>query len=231
LAISLLAAITYLNSCISPEPEGLVAQGLLMGEPCSPPCWQGLVPGTSTEAEVDEFLAHSEYVDGVYKDDYWKTHAIRWRPMGRMSGDNSFAARNGMLVLMRMYVDSEVTLGQVVDRYGPPDKYAAGRSVHPEPVYIVAVLFYREHGMILELHLPEDDPELRPQTELLSVEYYEPAPLEEVLSASAFGISKPRTQEEIEWIENAIEDWDDWEGYGSVIREPAMLPPGPPGAP
>ncbi|NIN68634.1 MAG: hypothetical protein GTO63_28795, partial [Anaerolineae bacterium] len=114
LVVCLSSAMIYLTSCERAEHEPLVAEGLLTGEPCGPPCWQGLVPGTSTEAEVDEFLAASEYVDGVSKEEYWKTHDIRWRPRRQIPGrDNSFAARNGMLIIMRMYLDSEVTLGQV----------------------------------------------------------------------------------------------------------------------
>lgn len=232
LVVCLSSTMTYLTSCEPAEHEPLVAEGLLTGEPCGPPCWQGLVPGTSTEAEVDEFLAASEYVDGVSKEEYWKTHAIRWRPRRQIPGrNNSFAARNGMLIIMRMYVDTQVTLGQVVDRYGPPDKFESRLSPHPGPVYIVVDLFYREHGMMVELELSEDDPELRPETEVVIVEYYEPAPLEEVLLTSAWGYAKPRTQDELEWVKKSLENWYDWEGYGSVIREPEMLPPGPPGTP
>ncbi|NIO00126.1 MAG: hypothetical protein GTN93_33480, partial [Anaerolineae bacterium] len=40
-----------------------VDTSLLSGDPCEPPCWQGLVPGVSTEEEVNEFIQTSELVD------------------------------------------------------------------------------------------------------------------------------------------------------------------------
>jgi hypothetical protein len=231
LAVCLSAVGMHVTFCAPPKHERPVAEGLLTGKPCGPPCWQGLVPGTSTEAEADAFLAASEYVDGVHKEEYWKVHEAQWRPSRQTSVTNSFAARNGVLIIMNMYLDSVVTLGQVVERYGPPDKFEARRSAHPEPVYIVVSLFYREHGMMLGLRLSDDDPELRPETEVVTVEYYQPAPLEEVLLTSAWGYAKPRTENELKWLEESLKDWRNWQGYGSVIRQPEMLPPGLPGTP
>jgi hypothetical protein len=220
LVVSLNAVTMYLTSCQLADHEPLVAQGLLAGEPCGPPCWQGLVPGTSTAAEVDEFLATSEYVEpGVEKGRYVGGMEIRWYPRWPHRGQNIFDLQDGVLQIMRMQVDSSVTLEQLMDRYGPPDKIASGEIV---------LLFYREFGMMLEFRL---DLELRSETEVLAVEYYEPAPLGDVLVTRAWGKGKLRTEEQRAVLEKWLRGWHDWEGYGRVIRESEMLPLGPPGTP
>lgn len=208
-----------LCSC-APKPEPLVAQGLLTGEPCSPPCWQGLVPGKSAEAEIDEFLRTSEYVGpGVERGRYAGRLEIRWHPRWPHRGENTFYLQDGVLQMMRVHIDSRVTLGQLVDRYGPPDKLTAGRRV---------LLFHHALGMMLEL---PDVIELTPQTEIVAVEYYEPASLQDVLVAHAWGKGKPLTEDQREVLRQWLRGWHDWEEYGSAARQPPMLPPGPPGTP
>jgi hypothetical protein len=117
---------------------------------------------------------------------------------------------------MKMYVEPEVTLGQVVDKWGPPDNFQAGRSLHPEPVYIAVDLFYRELGMMLELQLSGDDRQLTPDEEIVRVHYFEPAPLEQVLVTLAWGKGRPLEDDEVLLLTQWLEGWHDWEGYGSV---------------
>lgn len=73
LAIMLLA-ITLVSGCgaqpkwfpPTPDPDStprapvptVVDRGLAYGVPCKPPCWEGLVPGVSTESEVRQTLEH-----------------------------------------------------------------------------------------------------------------------------------------------------------------------------
>ena len=218
----LLVAIAWLDSCVplaSPTPaeDGLVGKGLLLGEPCSPPCWQGLVPGVSTQEDVDEFLTTSEYV-GRYTTGpgrYEGIVLIRWRPRGigwEAGRWNTFDVQDGILEIMSMYTDTEVRLGQLVDTYGPPDKFEASLSLHPEPVYILVGLFYSELGMIPDLHLTLDDPQLTPETKVIRVWYLEPGPLENTLATLEGKKGQPLEGFELEWLE----DWHDWKGYGPV---------------
>ncbi len=208
----------YLTSCEPAEHESLVAEGLLTGEPCGPPCWQRLVPGVSTLEEVDQVLRSSEYVasGSLYRDWFGDTLSISWRPRWQSRGDNRFVLRGYVLQHMKMYVDPEVTLGQVVDKCGPADKFQAGRSVHPEPVYIAVDLFYGELGMMLELRLPEDDRELRPDADIVRVHYFERAPLEDVLVTLAWGEGAALGDDQLQVLEQWLKGWHDWQGYGTV---------------
>ncbi|HUW96175.1 MAG TPA: hypothetical protein VMW58_10345, partial [Anaerolineae bacterium] len=81
LAVLVNLGVLILGLCVGCGEPAPLDKSLLTGEPCEPPCWQGLVPGTSTEAEVDEFLATSEYVEpGIEKSRYPGGLEIRWYP-------------------------------------------------------------------------------------------------------------------------------------------------------
>ena len=215
MALCLLAVITCLYSCSTDET--LVANGLLTGEPCGPPCWQGLVPGVSTEEEVDGFLRTNEYVDfhTVYEDSYEGGVAVRWQRRGQTDAWNMFDVQDGVLEVMRMYPDSEVVLEQLIDRYGAPDKFEAGLVMLDGPVHTKVDLFYRDLGMMIELHLPAEGPELRPETRVVRIQYFQPDALEDVLATIWLKKGASLADLELQWLE----DWRDWQGYGPVQLE------------
>jgi hypothetical protein len=218
LSLALLCAATVTSCAVASEP--LVARGLLTGEPCGPPCWQGLVPGKSTEAEISEFLTTSGYTGpGVERSGYAGPVVIQWHPRWPHRGQNTFYLQDGVLQIIRMHVDCRVTLGEVVNRYGPPDKLATGRRVLP---------FHRSLGMMLEL---PDVVELTPETRIVAVKYYQPASLHDVLAVNAWGQGKVLTQRQRDQLREWLRGWHDWQGYGSAASQPPMLPPGPPGTP
>jgi len=215
LGLCLLAMTTCLYSCSANKT--LVANGLLTGEPCGPPCWQGLIPGESTEEEVDRFLRTSGYVDAhtVSEDGYEGGVAISWQRRGQAGAWNMFDLQDGVLQVMRMYCDSEVVLEQLIDRYGAPDKFEAGLVMLDGPVHTKVDLFYRGLGMMVELRLPGDGPVLSPDTRVLKVQYFEPAALEEVLATIWLKKGVSLADLELRWLE----DWHQWQGYGPVQLE------------
>ena len=44
--------------------QELVDRSLITGEPCGPPCWQGIIPGETTEEETMTILHELPFVDG-----------------------------------------------------------------------------------------------------------------------------------------------------------------------
>lgn len=215
LASCFLAAMVSISSCTLTQ-ERLVTKGLLTAEPCGPPCWQGLVPGVSTEEEVREFLGSSDYVGPYteYPGRFEGVTVVRWQRTWETRRWNEFDMRHGLLVLMGMYVDSGVTLERVVDRYGPPDKFEAGLKMSGQ-IYTLVSLFYHELGMMVDLHLSGDHPELKPHTTVVRVWYFEPSPLEEAIATVEGKKGEPLEDFEREWLDY----WHDWEGYGPVEPE------------
>ncbi|NIO68352.1 MAG: hypothetical protein GTN71_04700, partial [Anaerolineae bacterium] len=121
--------------CGEPPP---VDTSLLTGEPCEPPCWHGLVPGVSTEEEVDEFVRTSELVDQttLFRGDITRGTgqvvgvSVQWWSRADMAGvprqfGNDFTLEDGVLQYMTIFLDVEVTLEDLLERYGPPEKFTA----------------------------------------------------------------------------------------------------------
>jgi hypothetical protein len=213
LAICVLVLIATVNSCtVTQEP--LVVQGLLTGEPCSPPCFQGLVPGSSTEDDVRQFLRSGEYAVGPYaviERSQQGVLVLKWDRRGLGGQKNEFQIQDDVLTLMGMYVDSDVTLEQVVNQYGAPDKSAANLNMSGR-VYTLVGLFYREVGMILDLYLYDDVPQLKPDTKVARVWYFEPVSLDEAIAVLAG--KKGQALEDFE--QEQLGHWRDWQGYDVV---------------
>jgi hypothetical protein len=194
--------------------EPLVAQGLLEGEPCGPPCFQGLAPGSSTEDDVRQFLRSGEYAVGPYaviERSEEDVLIMKWDRRGLGGQKNEFQIQDGVLSLMSMYLDSDVTVEQVVNRYGAPDKFAANLNMSGR-VYTLIGLFYREVGMILDLYLYDDVPQLEPETNVARVWYFEPVSLEQAIAVLAGKKGQALEDFELEQLGH----WHDWQGYGVV---------------
>jgi hypothetical protein len=190
---------------------------LLTGQPCGPPCWQGLSAGVSTEEEVERFLATSGLVDrnSIYRGSLSRGEqtvgtSVQWRSAANVQGAqamNSFDIEGGMLRDMTIYLDAEVALEQLLGRYGPPEKYlAALLGVHFTSVRVS--LFYPEDGFVARVELPRDDASLYHDTNVASVWYFQSAPLDRFLELGRdighFSAGVER------------EALSDWQGYGQV---------------
>ena len=202
--------------CAGPPPVGM---SLLTGDPCEPPCWQGLTPGQSTEDDALEFLRSSRFVDTrtIYRAALSRGgqvvgSSIQWRSTAARSSNvdsNDFAIEGGVLRDMIIYPDYDVTLESLLQRYGPPDKLhvmVTGRHV---PMLQVT-LFYPSYGFTATLELPADQLVLRPETTVIQVWYSEAGPLGTFIQ---LGISYLGT-----YLGTTPEQWSqslrDWQGYG-----------------
>jgi len=193
---------------------------LLTGEPCGPPCWQGLTAGVSTEDEVERFLATSGLVDriSIYRGSMSRGGqtvgiSIQWVSTANVQGaraTNSFDVEGGILRDMTIYLDAQVALEELFGRYGPPEKYLAALSgIHFTGVRVS--LFYPEDGFVAHVELPRHDASLHPDTNVASVWCFQSAPLDRFLELGRdighFSASVQR------------EALSDWEGYGPVEVE------------
>jgi hypothetical protein len=79
-------------------------------------------------------------------------------------------------------------------------------------VYTLVGLFYRDVGMMLDLHLYDEVPELKPETKVVRVWYFEPVPLEEAIAVLAGKKSQALENFELEQLGR----WRDWQGYGTI---------------
>jgi len=222
--LALVALVVPACGCGPAEPKATpvpIDVSLLTGKPCEPPCWQGLTPGSSTEDDVNQFMETSKFVDrdSVFRGDITTASAgvvgvsVQWQSVVEMHGSkgwNSFHIEDGVVQSIETYLDFEVTLGELLDRYGPPTSLRAQYSPPPS-VDAEITLFYPELGLAARVLLkpPEDHLELQPGSTVERVWYFSPRPLEELCDLSG-AVRFPDKPEHIEIV------LQPWEGYGPI---------------
>jgi hypothetical protein len=166
------------TGCGEPPP---LDTSFLTGDPCEPPCWQGLTPGVSTEDEVEEFLGSSKLVEqsSIFRGEVTRDRGevvgttIQWWSTANTSNlprqfGNHSVIKDGMLQYMTIWVDSEVTVQDLLERHGPPAKFTAWLEGVESP-YVKVTLFYPRHGFEATLIIRQGEVELRPDGEIVSV--------------------------------------------------------------
>jgi len=194
-----------------------VDRSLLTGEPCAPPCWQGLTPGESTLEDVSEFMRTSGFVSPLTVFHGRITRggevvgvSIQWDSTnGRGGGD--FAIEDGVLKDMFIYPSYHLTLEDLVERYGPPEKFHV-MVTGPHVPLLQVTLFYPSYGFTASLELPVDEPVLRPESSIIQVWYSQAGSLETFIERgiSYLGSFLGTTPEQ--WSESLR----DWPGYGAI---------------
>lgn len=140
-----------------------VDTSLLTREPCEPPCWQGLIPGVSTEEEANQFVTTSDLVDRltVLRDPVTRGGeltgvSIQWLSTKNAQGPdarNSFLVEDGVLQDMIVYLDSHVTLQELFNTYDPPQKFRVVLGgTHSTEARVQ--LLYPQHGFIAFVEVP-----------------------------------------------------------------------------
>jgi hypothetical protein len=217
-AVLLSLGLLILGMCVccgEPPPLDL---SLLTGEPCEPPCWQGLTPGVSTHEEVNEFIRTSRFVNpqtlhlsGLHRAGGQRVGvSISWRStVGGGRGSNNFTVKGGVLEGITIYPDYGLTLERLMERYGPPEKYVANLSGY-ERLWIDVTLFYPTHGFTVYLALRPEDATLKPESKVVSVWYFQAASLERFIELQCEAGYLGGTPEK------SLEPLQDWQGYGAV---------------
>lgn len=121
---------------VTPDSQ-VVANGLLQGDPCKPPCWQSLIPGKSTRQEVAkvvEQLRARGLVDHVLGGDiggYYIQPSL-------LSPDSSIliSMKSDIVETIDGAIDFDYSVGTLIDLLGKPEgiypagggNFAAGHS-------------------------------------------------------------------------------------------------------
>lgn len=200
-----------LTSCSAPPP---LDTSLLTGDPCEPPCWQGLTPGVSTAQQVEDFLSASQYVkpDSLDRERWGTTRTISWESTAWWTANaapNALTLHGDTLMVIWIQLDYELTLEDLLDRYGPPQRYWARWRGWGGADAIVN-LYYPTLGLVPRLVLePSDDHhKLEPHSLVMGVWYCPSTSLEGLADLGDFIPFPPR-----QYIDT---DLHDWRGYGAI---------------
>ena len=215
LALSLLMVAT--SAACGKGPT--VDTSLLSGKPCEPPCWQGLTPGVSTEEEANEFLRISELVDRttLYRSDltlgtgevvgvsmqWWSSAntARMWREY-----PNEFIVKDGVLEEIAVFLDCQVTVEDLLTRYGPPHRWEV-QWVSLDTLDIDVILYYPTRGLTARLRLPSFGVWLGPASDVREVRYLRALRMEDFLSLGSQVGYFPADE---------VDSLREWTGYGPV---------------
>ena len=195
--------------------------GLITDSPCKIPCWQNLIPGVSTEGDVNEFLAKLSKSDWPEREEYIYKTGCRWIHITDQAGLEIHAVidlyiDNGKLAFVSSSNNYLPNLDRITEHHGAPEYYQAILAVGPDSENYIVEVYYPKFGMALKL-LPDqkDVGYIRSNTPIVNVEYY---PSGDLLS---YFISKhscqlgteDSTAYALEIIEENIQPWS---GFGEV---------------
>lgn len=148
----------------TPVPSGnydVWLRGWLLGQPCAPPCWEGITPGKTSREAALALLTKKPFIidlDGTLPaNPADETGSIGWnmgtgstKRHGEAIFDNNqtdYRIRSIWLDLPNMF-----QLSDVIARYGPPSHVLAlaGRARHePNQIFYDVNLIFLEHGFTL----------------------------------------------------------------------------------
>lgn len=194
-----------------------IDKSLLTGDPCAPPCWHNIVPGISDEADVRSQLESSPLVrKGTL--DYSLTEEageqlvkFHWQsPRGKRP--NVIVLRDGKVLWIEIGLDYELTLGEIVNKYGSPESIYAYAGCADFCWYSIN-FDYPTMGLMLQSYSLADPGDVADGTVLISEEvkittacYFAPASLQKILGEV---LMLPPDR-----VEYFMTSRQKWEGFG-----------------
>jgi hypothetical protein len=215
LAVGVWLAIHLVDWFSMPELD----TSLLADAPCAAPCWQNITPGVTTEQEARSLLKGSPYV----RKDSLDYHIAEWKVGGEydwfswhsrsMKYYNRLYIREGKVVLVQIHPDYTLTLGQVVDKFGPPERVYA--TLAGGGAALTVQVDYPAQGLRFTGQWPVSDRSrvaggtalITEDLRIVDVYYFVPGSLEDLLRAS---VGTP-------WeVEEYLNRSQEWKGFGRV---------------
>jgi hypothetical protein len=203
------------------DPAG-VDRSLLTGEPCEPPCWQGLVPGESTTGDVLATLEDLPFADSdsiLFSTHEGFENVVWLSSASDLQFAGSIGLHHGRVYHIFIRLEYELTLQELVAAMGEPAGYFVYDSLPPDGVcHTYEIHFvWPEHGLTARLAFQPSSPisqnqQLLPPDMLVvtSADYFQPgaSPVEYLV---AIGASEETAQEEYERY------FQEWQGFDSIV--------------
>jgi hypothetical protein len=158
---------------------------LVTGSPCAAPCWRGITPGETLWDDALTILADDATLENVKVEPVKDTDSIvaNWQevdgnPCCQMATEDGETVQS-IFVL----VAPEVRLGEVVEKYGPPE-YVIGGEVSSDQA--VMYLFYSDPPMLLYTFVAGKDGVLSASSEVIGFAYFAPDQIDVLVENNNF---------------------------------------------
>lgn len=194
--------------------------------PC-PACWQGLVPGQSSEQDVLDFIEQklTDEEKGQAMDSVavrTSCHVFRW--LTRQGSGFDFEDRVREIHVehgVTSYIMVEMplfgpTMKDVVEIYGPPEYVFSMLAVGPDGQHYILEVYYPSHGLAFKLHPSQTNiGRITPRTRISAIEYYVPGDIKNLFAArSACFHSRP--EDILPGVEFEASVVRPWTGFGEI---------------
>ena len=156
-----------------PEDRSLIA-----GTPCGPPCWYGIVPDSSTQEVLDQFLGQKHSLVGECQK---YDHQAVGGYAGILCDRVEFVIEGDVVKRTIVRPLYSLVLEDVVNKYGPPEFVRAGFQSGPTVTRQAIDLYYASQGF--SLHTTKESPftfVLSEDTKVDIVSYFSPAHFQKI---------------------------------------------------
>jgi hypothetical protein len=193
-----------IKSFPSPEDEAKIDRSLVTGDPCSPPCWQGIYPGSTRGEDVIVILRDLDFID---TDSFQHAdESVFWD--SAISDTNTWlgavdvADRIVSEIRIRQ-IEYDLTLGELISIYGNPDGVGASQPIADAPPCFTFGIMWVTQGFSVSLpsihqrDLSQGHPLVTADTRVIGVGYFLPADsLQAYIDRTGYG---------------GIQEWDGYE--------------------
>ena len=200
----------------TPSPPELDTS-LLTDDPCRAPCWNNIIPGVSGEDEVRAQLQDASFVkEGTLEYELTEERGIQlgffyWQ--ARSEHYNRVYLRDGKVLRIQIMIDHDRTLGEAVDKFGPPEGVFA--DIYRESYRVE--FYYPTQGIEFESNMLPVDRQvylgdgkgiLQEDMKVTRAIYFAPTSMDGMVSEAYLYSSYDMEG----WLANIHE----WEGFGEV---------------
>jgi hypothetical protein len=204
---------------LSPPQPTVIDRGLLHGEPCNPPCWEGITPGISSKEDVVHIFDQLQLEGRIISYTLWNYRAEWASGATYVTFDGEHV---GDLQIHYDYLRGfDYRVKQIIERFGEPEAYAVFTDferdncpcdnwddfeiyAHPSSS---GYFLYPSQGVTVLVKIPDGYTGcVCPEMKTAAFYYYQPRSLTNALQESnspAFG-----------WADWSGEHIVTWHGYG-----------------
>lgn len=212
----------FLTSCGSVLPEVMPPMqdsSLVSGIPCSPPCWQNIVPEKTSVEEAKMLLSTLTFVDPktITRDSRVpKSYddALRWRYQGATLERHGglLYVQNGVVISFIVHLPRCIAFGEIVSSIGDPDLVRASRD--PELPYAWYDFYYPSMGLMIHgryLKNGNNTALIVPEICIYRADYFGPDQQETYFLNIEFFDNDPQI------LAGVIAEYEVWPGFGESI--------------
>lgn len=180
---------------------------------CSWPCWQGITPGIASDNKALQRLNDSPLVlkNSIRVEEPttgFGTAKWYWKFGDKQTLEGNLEWRNGIVLFNTLKIYPIISLGEIIDRFGPPEKVVVDNCslIVEGPQRWCTTLYYAKNGF--EIHYNRDgsgfgdDIQIMPSDSINFVILFKPSTIEDWRLSMGF---------------DPHPDLRDWKGYGNLL--------------